>query len=111
MENKRVSLMHNVLTEPLSNINSNTTIQTNSDKDEWTFLHSHVWKVDNSPHFGVFIDISTRHEDELTITQIAKQQFPNFMGVIPLREGKRQVLLELAFDDESEVEPCSYFRT
>ena len=92
--------VHNVLKEPRSNINNNTTNTTNN-KDDWTTIHSHVWKVGNSPHSSVFIDISTRHENELAVIQLANQQFPNSMGVIPHREGKHRVLLELAFDDES----------
>ncbi|KAI7857096.1 hypothetical protein BDC45DRAFT_566626 [Circinella umbellata] len=103
LQNKRVSLMHNVLKEPLGNKHSNTTPMNNFN-DDWTTIHSHVWKVGNSTHSSVFIDISIRHEDELSVIQLAKQQFPNSMGVIPHREGKRRVLLELAFDDEEDVE-------
>ncbi|KAG2222848.1 hypothetical protein INT45_000463 [Circinella minor] len=104
LQSKRVSLMHNVIKESTTSNNNDTNNITNKKTDEWTTIYSHVWKVGNSPHSSVFIDISTRHEDELTVIQIAKQQFPNSMGVIPHREGKRRVLLELAFDDENYIE-------
>ncbi|KAG2219003.1 hypothetical protein INT45_007665 [Circinella minor] len=95
--------MHNVLKEPSGNKNSNTT-HTNNGNDDWTTIHSHVWKVGNSPHSSAFIDVSTQWEDELSIIQLAKQKFPHSMGVIPHHEGKHRVLLELAFDDEKDVE-------
>ncbi|KAG2223388.1 hypothetical protein INT45_002883 [Circinella minor] len=95
IQNKRVSLMHNTLKE--THISSTT----QKSPTEWTSIHSHVWRVGNSPYQSVFIDISTRPENELTVIQMAKQQFPELMGVIPLHEGKHCVLLELAFDDNN----------
>ncbi|KAI7849596.1 hypothetical protein BDC45DRAFT_573799 [Circinella umbellata] len=56
-----------------------------------------------NPNSSVFVDISSRPENEPMVIQIAKQQFPNSMGVIPHCEGKRQVLLEFAFDDETDL--------
>ena len=94
LQNKRVSLMHNTIKDPP--INNTTLRQTN----EWTSIHSHMWRVGNSPYQGVFIDISTRPEKEPAVIQMAKQQFPESVGVIPHREGKNHVLLEFAFDND-----------
>ena len=93
LQNKRVSLMHNAIKEPQIN---NTTLRP---PNVWTSIHSHVWRAGNSPYQSVFIDISTRPEKELSVIQMAKQEFPESIGVIPHREGKNRVLLEFAFDD------------
>ncbi|KAI7850169.1 hypothetical protein BDC45DRAFT_573297 [Circinella umbellata] len=72
-QNKRVSLMHNSIQQQQYKLNESH----NSTSNEWTTIFSHVWKVTNSPHSSVFIDISSRTEDKLTDVQKVGLEFPN----------------------------------